>query len=257
MLRWLAKVLGPEGGQHGAADGLSRLRLLAAVAIVFVSAGSAVSVLKAAVYDEQSSHEDALYRQQLVSWQQANREREEQVAQDVTLFGGYEHHVLHARNLRSEALAPTVNPQLASALRAKAERELATAATLLNEFRVEPLLTSGPGAPSYDPSEAYEIIASSPQALAEDLSPRENRIAGRNARLDGVRMAGVAALFLVAVVLLTFAQVYAGARAPKAPAAGKQVPAVPRSVLRLAYALFATGTVVALVAAVIGLSVVA
>lgn len=249
-------VLGPEGGRNGAADGLSRLRFWAAAAIVLVSAGSAVSVLKAAVYDERSSHEDALYREQLVSWQQANRLREEEVAQDVTLFGGYEQHALHARDLRRETLALAADPRLANTLRAKTEREQAAAATLLAEFRVAPPLTSGRGAPLYDPSIAYRIAVSTPQALAEDLSPGQHRLAARTARRNGVWMAGVAALFLAALVLLTFAQVYAGARAPKAAEAGETAPATPPSVLRLAYTLFTVGVLFALVAALAGLSVV-
>lgn len=256
MLRRLGKVLGPEGSRHGAADGLSRLRFWAAAAIVLVSAGSAVSVLKAAVYDERGSHEDALYRQQLVSWQQANRQREEEVAQDVALFGGYEQHALHARDLRREALALAANPRLASAVRAKAEREAGTAATLLAEFRVAAPVTSGRGAPIYDPSAAYRIALRDPQVLKEDPGPGDHRFAARSARRDGVWMAEVAAFFLAALVLLTLAQVYAGAMAPKAPAAGKPAPPAPPTVLRLAYALFVAGILCALVAVDTGLNIV-
>ena len=70
-------------------------------------------------------------------------------------------------------------------------------------------------------------------------------------------MAGVAALFLAALVLMTFAQVYAGNRAPKAPAEGAPAPAAPARVLRLGYTLFAAGLLFALVATVAGLNVVA
>ena len=56
---------------------------------------------------------------------------------------------------------------------------------------------------------------------------------------------------------MTFAQVYAGARAPKAPAEGEPAPAAPAAVLRLGYTLFAAGLLFALVAAVAGLDVVA
>jgi hypothetical protein len=226
---------------------------LAAAAIVFVSVCSAVSVLKAAVYDERSSHEDALYRQQLVGWQQANRLHEEEVAQDVTLFGGYEQHAMQARDLRRQALALPVGSRQADVLRVKAERERAVAATLLNEFRVTLPLANRRGTLVYNPSQAYRIAIGAPQALEEDLSPREHRLAARSARRDGVRMAGVAALFLAALVLLTFAQVYAGARAPKAPEAGKPAPP---AILRLGYVLFAAGGLFGVVATVAGLGVV-
>lgn len=256
MFRRLATVLGPEGGRLGAADGLGRLRFWAAAAIVLVSAGSAVSVLKAAVYDERSSHEDALYRRQLVSWQQANRSREEEVSEDVNLFGGYEQHALHARDLRREALALAASSRLAYTLRAKAEREQAAAATLLTELQVPSSLAPGHGTLSYDPVGAYRSAVSTPQALEEDLRPGEHRVDAKSARRDGVWMAGVAALFLGALVLLTFAQVYAAARAPKASEAGEPATAAPPAVLRLAYALFTAGILLSLVATIAGLSVV-
>jgi hypothetical protein len=228
---------------------------LAAIAIVGVSAGSAVSVLKAAVYDERASHEDALYRQQLVSWEQANRQREEEVAQDVALFGSYEQHALRARDLRRAAGALAADPRLANAFRSRAGREQAAAVALLGEFRVTTPRTSGRGAPSYDPSLARRQAASSPNALAEDLSPGEHRIEARSAREDGVQMAAVALAFLSALFLLTSAQVYAAWKAPKAKA--DESPPPPRaSILRLAYGLFAAGAVLAVVATDMGLKVV-
>lgn len=258
MLRKVAKALGPEGNRHGVADGLNRLRFWAAIAIVFVSVGSALAVLAAAVYDERSSHDDALYRQQLVSWQQGNRLHEEEVAEDVALFGSYEQHALHARDLRREARAFAANPRLANTLRTRAEREQAITAALFSEFRVATPLTSGRGAPSYDPSVAYRIAAGSPQALAEELSPGDHRRAARSARHDAVQMAKVAAFCLAALFMLTFAQVYAGAKAPKVRKTVKPAPeriAAPAPkphVLRLAYTLFSAGLAFAVVAAIVG-----
>ncbi len=244
----LAGILGPEGGLHGAAGGLSRLRVWAAVAIVVVSVASALAVLKASVYDEQASQEDAVYRQQLLTRQQADRSREEEVAQDLFLFGGYEQQVLRARDLRRDAAALAGVPRMAAALRRRAERERAIAAAQLEGFRVALPATSARGGPAFDPSLAYRIATHSPQALEEELDPGRHRLAARAARHDGERMAVVAAIFLAALLFLTLAQVYAGTKAPKQRRPEERLADVPRSVLRPAYALFGVGALTALLA---------
>jgi hypothetical protein len=248
ILRRLARILGPEGSLHGAAGGLSRLRVWAAVAIVVVSVASALAVLKASVYDEEASQEDAVYRQQLLTRQQADRSSEEAVAEDLFLFGGYEQQVLRARDLRRGAAALSGVPRLAAALRRRAERERAIAAALVEGFRVALPAAGRHGAPAFNPSFAYWSATHSPQALEADVGPRRHRLAARAARRDGERMAVVAAIFLLALLFLTLAQVYAGTKAPKQRHPGEKVADVSPSVLRRAYALFGTGAVTALLA---------
>jgi hypothetical protein len=252
--------------------------------MVVVSVLSALAVLKASVYDETGSQKDALYRQQLVAREGTSRTREEQVAQDLALFGNYEQHVARAQGLR-HAADVTADPRLVHALRSRAERELAISAALYHDFQVVYPTTGKRGGLSYDPSTAYAITNGSALALHDDVNPAPHRLEGRSARHDGVGMAGVAALLLGALVLFTLAQVYAAnksvkslsskseerERSPPQPAvagAAPQTPAAPPAaavnalppvqpaVLRLAYLLFGSATVVTIVGIVLGVGIV-
>lgn len=285
MIGRLRQILRPEGDRSEASGGLSRLRFWAAWGMVVVSVLSGLAVLKASVYDETGSQEDALYRQQLVAREGTSHTREEQVAQDLALFGNYEQHVARAQDLRRAANV-TVDPRLAHALRSRAERELAISAALHHDFQVEYPATGEPGGPSYDPSVAYATINRSAIALNDDVNPRPHRLEARSARHDGVGMAGVAALFLGALVLFTFAQVYAANKSVKSPSskseerersppqlaaragAASQTPAAPPAaavnalppvepaVLRLAYLLFGSAAVVTVGGIVLGVGIV-
>lgn len=284
MIGRLRQILRPEGDRSEATGGLSRLRFWAAGGMVVVSVLSALAVLKASVYDETGSQKDALYRQQLVAREGTSRTREEQVAQDLALFGNYEQHVARAQGLR-HAADVTADPRLVHALRSRAERELAISAALYHDFQVVYPTTGKRGGLSYDPSTAYAITNGSALALHDDVNPAPHRLEGRSARHDGVGMAGVAALLLGALVLFTLAQVYAAnksvkslsskseerERSPPQPAvagAAPQTPAAPPAaavnalppvqpaVLRLAYLLFGSATVVTIVGIVLGVGIV-
>lgn len=283
MLGRLWNPLRPEGDPPEEKGGLSRLRFWAAAGMVAASTLSALAVLMVSLYDETGSQEDALYRQQLVAREEASRTREEQVAQDLALFGSYEQHVARAQDLR-QAAARAGEPRLADALRARAERALAISSALYHDFQVTYPSTGRRGGLSYDPSGAYEISSRSAFALDEDVNPAPHRLAARSARNDGVGMAGIAALFLFAVVLFTLSQVYAANRSAKASAselqearppprlrpAGEEpvpvaadpadatvdaLPSVQPAVLRRAYLLFGSATVLTVVALVLGVEI--
>ena len=256
MRETLWKFVKPEDRLRGEADELSGLRFWAAVGIVVVSIASAMSVLQASVYDEHGSQDDAVYRQQLVTQQQSDRSREEAVAQDVALFGSYEQHALHARDLQQQAAALAANPRLAAALATRAEGERAVANALLTGFRV-PLSAVAGGSGVYNPSASYRIQSTLPKVLEDDLNPGEHRLEARSNRNKGVEMTGAAALFLAALVFFTFSQVYARAKTvmdPEAqPSEQAQVSDVAR---RRAHSLFSIGIVCALAATILALTVV-
>jgi hypothetical protein len=257
MLGKLAKALAPEGRLEEGGGRLHRLRTLATSGVVVASVCSAMSVLVGAVYDEHGSQEDAVYRQQLVVEQQLERLREESIAADVGLFGGYEQHVLGARDLQRDAAVMAANRRLAEALRSRAEDQRTIATALLTRFHVHPWeATNGPGL-SYDPSIAYRVQSRSVSALEEALDPGVHRLDARSSRHKGMSMAGVAALFLIALVLFTIAQVYTRIRTPETEALTPEAEAeaeVPTSALRHAYALLGTGTLLLIVATIVGLN---
>jgi hypothetical protein len=266
MFGKLIKAVGPEGRLQGGGDALDRLRALAALGIVIASVCSAIAVLAGAVFDEHGSQDDAVYRQQLVTKQQLGHQREENIAADVALFGDYAQQVLRARDLqRGASVEP--NPRLARALRAKAEGRRAIATAMLARFHVLPWETTNGFRLAYNPSAAYRVQSHTALALDEALDPGEHRLAARSARHDGMSMAGVAALFLIALVLFTFAQVYARFRTPEKKekqgddkeqlqlglgllTAEQRISA---SVLRHAYAMVGAGTLVLLSAIFLGL----
>ena len=192
-------------------DPPSRLQSGAAVLIVIASVLSALAVLVGAVYDEHGSQKDAEYRQQMVDRERVERSQEEEVNHDVALFGGFEQHVLHARDLQSAAGAFDAQPRLATALRSRAERERALAADLIDDFQVIKPVANSTGL-EYDPSRAYRFAGETLTALGEDINPRPLRRDARADRHRSVWANGIAALFLAAAVLLTFAQVRAARR---------------------------------------------
>jgi hypothetical protein len=257
MLGALWKFVKPEDPLPGEADELSKLRFWAAVGIVVVSIASAMSVLQASVYDEHGSQDDAVYRQQLVTQQQSDRSREEAVAQDLALFGSYEQHALHARDLQRQAAALTANPRLAATLATRAEGERAVAVALLTGFRV-PLSAAASRSGLYDPSASYRIQSTLPSVLEDDLDPRQHRLEARSNRNRGVEMTGAAALFLAALVFFTFSQIFARAKKAIDPDAHPSEQAAVSDVARRrAHRLFAIGAVCALSATIFALTVVA
>lgn len=261
MIGKIPRALVPEGRLEKGGRGLGQLDALAALGVVVASVSTAIAVLGGAVYDEHGSHDDAVYRQQLVTEQQVERRREEDIAADEALFGGYEQHVLRARELQRNAAAVPVSRRLWETLRSKAENQRAIATALLLRFHVPPWEATNGSDLFYDPRAAYRVRSHDTLALEEALEPGEHRLDARNARQAGISMTWLAVLFLTAGVFFTTAQVYARIKTPKkqaqAPELEAKVPEskarVPTPVLFRAYALLGAGTALWLVAAFLGL----
>jgi len=262
---------GEATGRRKGGWGLDRLATWAAIGVVVASVSSAIAVLGHAVHDEHATHDDAVYRQQLVAEQQIERRREEDIAADEALFGGYEQHVLRARELQQNATALAGNPQLAAALRSRAEGQRAIATALLDRFHVPPWEATAGSGLFYDPSIAYRLRSDSTESLEQVLEPGEHRLESRRARNSAISMAGVAALFLLAALLFTCAPIAARlslpkplARAPglkrlaqvlEPPANGGEPAAEAQPFLLYGgYALLGLGALVWLFAASLGLS---
>jgi hypothetical protein len=190
-----------------------RLKFAIALGIVVVSVSSAVAGWRAEIFNEYAAQSEGLFRQQLVTLQQRERQSEEQVTSDLRQFGTYEQDVSLAQQLQHEADHTTGS--LALRLRAEAQGESTLAG--LNQtqnFQAESPAPYEDGTAAYDPATAY-LWAN--ESAFEGIDPAALRREARADRLDAVNMTGVAVLFVFALVLLTLGQVTLGGPVPATP----------------------------------------
>jgi hypothetical protein len=206
-MRWLLTKEVDLLRDDAATNSLRTLRRRVAAGIVVVSVMSAFAAWRSSVHDEYGSQHDAEYRQDLVLLQQAERSTEEQIAQEVSLFGSYEEHAVQARSMSSEArrARADADTQLASrlALASQAESSIANAQQFGFQDGYPQRTRAGY---TYNPQTAYEFAASGDLASAQHRPAEQRRLATAEHR-TGVHLEGIAALFIAALVLLTFAEV--------------------------------------------------
>ena len=205
-----------DGDEPRARDAPSRRRLKFAIAlgIVAVTVSSAVAGYRAELFNEYAAQSEGLYRQQLVTLQQRERQSEEQVTSDLRQFGTFEQDHSLAQQLQQQANRTTTG-SLARRLRAAAQGESTLAG--LNQtqnFQVLQPTVYTDGTADYEPGSAY--LAANERAF-EDIDPAALRREARADRIDAVNMTGVTVLFVFALVLLTLSQVTLGGPAPATP----------------------------------------
>jgi hypothetical protein len=215
--RWVTatETFGDGDEPHGGDGARSRRRLKFAIAlgIVVVSVSSAVAGWRAEIFNEYAAQSEGLFRQQLVTLQQHERQSEEQVTSDLRQFGTYEQDYSLAQQLQQDAHHTTGS--LARRLRAAAQGESTLAG--LNQtqnFQTLPPTPYTDGTAAYHPASAY-LWAN--ESAFEDIDPAALRREARADRIDAVNMTGVAVLFVFALVLLTLGQVTLGGPAPATP----------------------------------------
>lgn len=199
---------GLEADVEAATRAVLRSRL--AVGIVALSILSSLAAWRASVFDEHAGNAGAVFQQEVVVQQQRERAHQASVARDLIQFGEFERHWFMASVLARDARVRGAGPDLSR----EAGREAVAAEQLLSGFRaLSPTLQSAGGS-GYDVAAAYRRDASVDIELA-GLHPADALAESGRRRAQAVRMAGVAALFVAALVLLTVAQVMVRQRRPR------------------------------------------
>jgi hypothetical protein len=176
-----------------------------ALGIVAVSILAALMAWRASVWSERSANTDEISRQDVVQQQQVFASHAQSVNQDLRIFGRYEEHSILARELERDAAR--AGGEQAGALRVEAQRQRAQAQALRRFFLAsQPIEEREGGGVEYDPRFALTVLQTNDNDL-ETLRPRQLREEAREAHIKSVRLTGLAALFVVALVCLTLAEI--------------------------------------------------
>lgn len=206
--RWImaTEVVPVEASAEAARQARSqrRLRFALALGIVVASISSAVAGAGAELYYEHSSQAQGLFRQALIAVQQREQRYESDIASDLRQFGTYEQDVVLGHLLRRDA--QTAHGALADRLQsdAFAAEQLAALHWDANFLWAWPSRYTE-AAPAIDPAGAYaDVVVGSPDLEAVD--PARLHEEAWSDRRSAVNMTGVAAVFVIALVLLTLSQ---------------------------------------------------
>jgi hypothetical protein len=178
-------------------------------AIVAVSVGAAAMGWQASVADERATNKDEVSRQDLVRLQQLRLEKVQAVDAEIRMFGSLEQHLLLAKELRRDAMRAggSERHRLASEERVEqaAARSLAAQLTFFDRERV---LKGEP----YN-AQVARVTAESSDVDMASLEPTPLRLAARSQRTMGLRLTGLAVLFVMGLVFFTLAAVNQSRRA--------------------------------------------
>jgi hypothetical protein len=178
-------------------------RIRVAFLIAVVSMAGAFVTARASLLSVRASDLDQLSLQQLVQQQQLLADIEGEVAQDRRLFGRYQEHVLAWRLLEKDAAE--ARGQLAEDLEAQARERLALARSMRPFFSFRPDLGDDDGRVEYDPAFTRRHLVDTTVELG-DLRPEDTFATAQGLHVQIVRLIGVAALLIAALVFLTLAQ---------------------------------------------------
>ena len=198
----------PDGTTTQSEDNIrhGRLRFVVAFAIVLGAVSTAAAAWRAEIFTEYASQKEALFRQDLTGQQLYERLDEEQVAAGVRHFTGYEQDVLLASQLQREA--DVAKGKRATQLGVEAQNEQAAAAVryTTDSALQSVAFTDRQGRPLADPAVGYAWTVLNDAALAT-FNPADRDADAQTARDDSVKMAGIAVLFALMVVLLTLSEI--------------------------------------------------
>ena len=187
---------------------MTPLRRVTAVAIVIVSILAAVMAWRASVADESADATRVHAEQNRLAQQQLIASDETTVLHDLQLYERYAEHTDLARALEHDG----------QFVRAQAEREAAASQRPLFEGTFPEIRHDGTASfdAAYARSQArlrdFELLNLHPPAKLEARAEADHR--------RGVKLTGLAAMFVAAVVLLTFAEISRGGAARLFAAAG-------------------------------------
>ena len=182
-----------------------RFRLSVAFGIVIVSILAATMAWRASVWSERSANTDELSRQDVVQREQLLSSQAEAINQDIRVFGNFEEATLLAQELeRSARFAPSAEER--RRLRLEAGSKRAEAKSQRRFFTASQPVVRPNNRVIYDPAFAARILRAYDVEL-EVLRPDALREDARVAHIKAVRMTGLAALFVAALLFLTLAEV--------------------------------------------------
>lgn len=188
----------------------ARLRQVTAFAIVVVSILAAVMAWRASLADEHADTTRVHAEQNRLAEQQLTAGDETAVLHDLQLFGTFEEHTDLALALERDA-RKAASPAAARALLVRAQDERNAAASQVPLFGNTLPGTRRDGTAQFDAGYAREQQHLRDVELL-DLRPPEELLAhAEDQHRRGVRLTGLAALFVAALVLLTCAELTRGA----------------------------------------------
>jgi hypothetical protein len=192
------------------------------LAIAFASVFAAIMGWQASLADESSAHKDELSRQDLVHQQQLLVQDNNAVETDVRTFGQFAQYSGLAHSLLHDAAH--VNGQIGDQWRVESQSDLGIARYLGRQiqyanYAFDPSNPNGntnlrsdgtyaPGHP-YSASLALDVAENQDTAL-HGLEPEKLHEAAESTHTKGVRLTGIAALFISVMVLMTIAAIVSG-----------------------------------------------
>lgn len=174
-----------------------------ALAIVVMSILAATMTWRASVADDSAGGATQLAEQNLLQQQQLTASDEAIVLHDVAVFGTYAEDEDLARLLQRDAARAPAGRARALAVRAEQDLELGQREGALFEV-AEPSVAHG--MLTFDAAYARRAVRLRDAALLDLEPPRTLRAKAGQQEREGLRLTGLAVLFVAALVLFTFAQ---------------------------------------------------
>lgn len=190
--------------EHGGGGGDGRLRRWTALGIVVVSILAAVMAWRASVANEESDATRVEAEQNRLAQQQLIASEETAVLHDLQLYEPYAEHTNLARSLERDA--GRAAPAAARTLLVRAQDERNAAASQLPLFSGTRPERRRDGTVTFDAAYARSQARLRDVELLDLRPPGELHERAEAKHRRGVRLTGLAALFVAAVVLLTFAE---------------------------------------------------
>lgn len=213
----------------GAPTLTDRLHNWLPIAIVLVSVLAAVMGWQASLAEESATHTDALARQNFVSQQSVMLQKVQGVDSDLRLFGSYEQYSLMGQALLADS--GKVGGAQGQALTEEGQGDIQVAHALGGQFadstNYSPVYPENyndsyhygqlQGTGTYLAGSPYPVAATllnqvSSDASLTSLEPDRLQARAEDARAQAVKLVGLAALFIAALVLFTLAAVNQGVR---------------------------------------------
>lgn len=181
-----------------------RFKLSIALGIVVVSILAAVMAWQSSVWGERSGNTDELTRQDQVQLERILTSQNGAINQDIRVFNSFEEATLLAQELDQDARKLRGQASLDLQLEAGAQR--AEAKSQRRFFESSAPRVDDNGDVVYDPAFTERLLRANNPEL-EVLRPDELRAEAREAGVKSVRLTGLAALFVAALLFLTLAEV--------------------------------------------------
>lgn len=185
----------PEDARRG--------QVMLALAIVVMSILAATMAWRASVADDAAGGSTQLAEENLLQQQELTASDESLVLHDIRVFGTYEEYANLAHLLRRDAARAPAGQARALALRAEQNLELAQRAGALFDV-------AGPsvahGMATFDATYARRAALLRDANLLDLQAPSTLRATADQQETTGLRLTGLAVLFVAALVFFTFAQ---------------------------------------------------